>query len=353
VAAEDTPAFDCDVHCVVPDKEALGPYLSDHWREYLRFNNFRGSDSIALTYPSWSTMIATPPSSVDEQMERIEQAVLERADAAILTCYYGVESIPNPDLSPALASAVNSWIAAEWLDRDRRLLGSAVLPTQQTDAAVKEIERIGADRRFVQVLLPARAWSGYGDRRYWPIWEAAAEYGLVLAIAYGGGAGVPPTSVNYMDSFYEDMVMAAQAFQTHVTSLVFSGAFQRWPSLKVTIAESGVSWLPGLTWRMDQEWRALVREVPWIVEEPSAYVRRHFRFTTQPFDCPPSSEQLRHLLGQLEAPEELLMYSSDHPHRYEPSDVERLLAEFSSDGLRQVMSGNAASWYRAGLPVAP
>ena len=65
-------------------------------------------------------------------------------------------------------------------------------------------------------------------------------------------------------------------------SLVMSGIFQRCPDLKIVIAESGLTWVPSLMWRMDQEWKACRREVPWVQEPPSAYVRRHFRFTTAP-----------------------------------------------------------------------
>ena len=34
--------IDCDIHNAVPTVEALFPYLSEHWREYIRTSAFKG-----------------------------------------------------------------------------------------------------------------------------------------------------------------------------------------------------------------------------------------------------------------------------------------------------------------------
>ena len=50
----------------------------------------------------------------------------------------------SEDLGVAFARAMNDWIAKEWLDRDPRLRASIVVPMQNPEIAVDEIERCRA-----------------------------------------------------------------------------------------------------------------------------------------------------------------------------------------------------------------
>jgi predicted TIM-barrel fold metal-dependent hydrolase len=152
-----------------------------------------------------------------------------------------------------------------------------------------------------------------------------------------------------MSSYFEEYALTPTQFQTQLASLVLSGVFCRWPKLRVTVLESGWTWLSGFLWRLDAEWKQYKRETPWLEAPPSEYVRRHFRFTTQPFDAPPELAQARELLDELAAvgsdPAEWLMYSSDYPHRYS-ADCEPLWQSLDADQRVRVMWRNAAEWYR-------
>src|SRR5262249_26953834 len=132
-------------------------------------------------------------------------------------------------------------------------------------------------------------------------------------------------------------------------SFIVSGVLQKWPNLRFAVVESGWAWVPGFAWRMDTEWKASRREVPWVEEAPSTYLRRHFRFTTQPSDLPDDPQQIRDALEQLgdddRGAHELLLHSSDFPHRYEAGD-ERILECLTAEQAESVMGGNAWEWYR-------
>jgi predicted TIM-barrel fold metal-dependent hydrolase len=61
---------------------------------------------------------------------------------------------------------MNRWVEAEWLI-DPRLKGSIVVPYEDADAAVAEIERWAGDPRFVQVLMVTRTANPPGQKQYW------------------------------------------------------------------------------------------------------------------------------------------------------------------------------------------
>jgi predicted TIM-barrel fold metal-dependent hydrolase len=346
VAAEQQRRIvDCDVHCGVPSLDAIAPYLADHWREHLTIlMRYKQPQAIEHTYPRSAQPFHMP--AADVTIADLRRDVLEGCSAAIVRCYYGVESLKHPYLAPALATAVNSWLADEWLAQDHRLLGSASITPEFVPAALEEIDRVAADRRFVELLLPAQSVEPYGAQRFWPLWESAARHGLVVGITYGGVTSTPPTPVNWMSSFVEDYAVATLAYQTQLGSLVYSGIFEELPDLRITMSESGWTWLPAFIWRMDTEWKAAKREIPWVKEPPSAYVRRHFRFTTQPVDGPPNGSQLANVIAQLGS-EQLLMFGSDHPHVY-PRGVEEVLAQMPAEAADRVLWANAWDWYDLG-----
>jgi predicted TIM-barrel fold metal-dependent hydrolase len=350
-------SIDCAVHCASPTIEAMLPYLSEYWAAYARETFLRGGTSgtgrihigggAAFTHPAWADSLALKPGEVS--LEAIQQTVLTRSARAILQCYGGAEAFTHPYLAPALASAANRWLQDEWLARDDRLLAGAVIAPQHTESAVEEVERIAEDKRFVQISLPARAIEPYGSQRYWPIWEAAARNGIALAITHGGASLTPPTPVHWPASFFELYVDSPLSFGTHVASLVLSGIFERCPGLKVVLVESGWTWLPPLLWRLDWEWKASRREVPWVTEPPSDYLRRHLRMTTLPCDAPDDLAQLGEVIEQLES-DEMLLYASDHPRRHEVS-IDDLLALLTPAQGERVLFRNAVDTYGLETPA--
>jgi predicted TIM-barrel fold metal-dependent hydrolase len=339
-AREPERSVDCDVHAM-PSVDVLLPHLSEYWRDTLIQLQFRQPPGVSWTYPPAFEMVATPAEATT--LAKVQEQVLSRSSLAILNAYFGVESMQHPFQAEAVASAVNSWLQAEWLDREPRLLGSLAVTPQYAPGAVAEIERMASDRRFVQVLVPGRSEDPYGNHRYWPIWRAAAENGLAVAITFGGGALSPPTAVGWTSNYFETYVLGAQNFQTQMMSFIASGLFDELPDLKIVVLESGWTWLPSVMWRMDMCWKAGRRETPWVKELPSEYVRRHFRFATQPIDLPPEAGYLAQVLEQLGS-DELLMYSSDFPHRY-GSDGRELLDLVEPEQAQRLLWTNANECY--------
>src|SRR6201996_3494803 len=150
-------AIDCDVHPSVPSLNALLPYMSEHWQDMIRN---RGIDELAsISYPANSPITARAdwrptqgsPASTLEQM-RSECLDPFGTSIAICNCLYGAQLLFSEDMASAFASAVNDWIAGEWLAREPRLRGSIVVQTQNVEMAVEEIERCAKNPAFRQVL---------------------------------------------------------------------------------------------------------------------------------------------------------------------------------------------------------
>ena len=343
--ADPAPArIDADVHLAPPDLATLEPYLTAHWRDYMREHGFKRPPGVAHSYPSKSPLVVgTPPRTT---LEEIRTNVLNGASHAIAGCYFGVESVRNPYMSGALATAINSWLQAEWLGKEERLFGNLTVPLHATDLAVQEIRRAGRERRFVQLAMPVRSWEPYGNQLYWPIYEAALDAGLALGIHFGGLTGMPPTPLGHLDSTFEEHAAAPQLFEAQLLSLVAEGVFDRYPDLRVCLIESGVTWLSPWLWRMDTEWKAARREIPWVRRRPTEYVRKHVRLTIQPFDAPEADAEVRQILEHLGS-DDMLMYSSDYPHEH-ASDTGPLLALLSPAQRDRVLRGNAWDFYGLG-----
>jgi predicted TIM-barrel fold metal-dependent hydrolase len=128
-----------------------------------------------------------------------------------------------------------------------------------------------------------------------------------------------------------------------VTSLVTEGVFDRFPDLRVSLMECGFSWLPFLLWRLDKDWKAVWREVPWLQAKPSEYVYRHFRATIQPAHLPKDPSRVAEAAEMIRAPE-FLMYASDHPHDH-GLGADLLLDVLDDSDREAVLEGNASELY--------
>jgi predicted TIM-barrel fold metal-dependent hydrolase len=219
-----------------------------------------------------------------------------------------------------------------------------VVPSQLPELAAREIERVGGHPGFVQVYLPVRAQHPYGTRLFRPMWEAIVRHDLVAGIHFGGAPGNPPTPSGWPSYYLEEYAGMAQVFASQLTSLITEGVFDAWPSARVTLIESGFTWLPAHMWRFDKEWRNLRMLVPWVKRAPSLYMREHVRLTIQPLDAPPNPRHLLEVVEQLGS-EEMLLYASDYPHLHHADTLEFLRG--LPEGLAgKIGSENARAWYR-------
>jgi predicted TIM-barrel fold metal-dependent hydrolase len=134
---------------------------------------------------------------------------------------------------------------------------------------------------------------------------------------------------------------------THLVSLILHGVFEKYPSLRVLLVESSTAWIPWLLWRLDNNFKALRRDAPWLTRYPSEYFYDHVRVTTQPLDSPDDSEQLVQLLSFIGG-EDILCYSSDYPH-WDADELPSVVSRLPKAWLPKVLRENA--WKLFGWPA--
>ncbi len=355
--------IDCDVHQNFDRLSDLLPWVDPAHRDYLRHVGFGGSE--LPDYSTWarphgfvsddSVPSGGVPGSDYETMRKqlldpldVEYAILTGED--ILT----VSPLPTPQMAAAVATAYNRHLIDEWLSRDPRLKGSLVVATHDAERAAEEIRAFGDHPDVVQVLLPCAATSGYGDPHYHPIYEAAVEVRLPVAMHVGGeGLGIsPPLSATGYPTYYAEWhAFLVQCAMSHVVSLVLHGVFEKYPELRVVVMQAGVAWLPTLLWRMEADWEVLRPGVPWVKRPPSETVREHVRLTTRPLDeLLDSREKLRRTLELVDGLEDMLMFATDYPH-WDFDRPDLVSRRLPTAWRKKVMGENARALY--GLPSAP
>ena len=312
--------IDCDIHPAVGGtRTTLLPYLDDHWKEQVVSRAIDGLD--LNSYPpnmpfsgraDWRPKDGGKPGS---DLAMVQRGAFDQLGAshAICNVVYGAQAVFDPYMAAGFCKAINDWIAAEWLDKDKRLRASIVVPIQAPDLALEEIERRASDNRFVSILVLSQGETLLGRRHYWPIYQLAEKYQLPLAIHAGSAYRTAPSSAGWASYRYEYYLSEAQAFQAQILSMIYEGVFGKFPNLKVVLMESGVSWLPAFMWRANKTWRGVRVEVPWVEREPASIIRENFRVTMQPFDAPPDATGVEDIIDQIGS-EKMFLFASDYPH---------------------------------------
>ncbi len=343
---------DCDIHPQQRTPRDLDPWLSTRWREHLQ--QFSAGRRIGMekgpaypksqpdasrrdAYPPEGGRQGSSPSFLATQHLEPNNVML-----GILNPLTAGQGISNPELSAALCRASNHWQEEVWLGDDR-LKGSIVVPYEFADAAVAEIEHWAAHKDFVQVLMLSRTAEPLGNRRYWPIYQAAEKAGLPVSIHAFGYGGSPITATGWPSYYIEEMTGHAQSCQAGLSSLVIEGVFERFPALKVILVEAGFAWAPALAWRLDKAWKTLRAETPHLKLAPSEYIRRQVWWTTQPMEEPDPREHLLDTIGWIGW--DRLLFATDYPHWDFDDPSHAFPQKMTEAQRRRLFLGNAREVY--------
>jgi uncharacterized protein len=329
-----TGVIDAHVRHTWSSPAELVEYLPRAWREYLgRPDSLPAGGGMMNPFPTesyrnprgekahWAYPAdGRPPGSDRETLRRhvlddgpVARAVLSFDVGALMPAH------ANHYLGLELTRAANAWTLERWLGgEDDRFYGLLLAANHLPEEAAADIRRHGSHSRVVGVLLGGNGiGKPFGHPLYHGLYAAAAEMGLPLVLTAGGDASpdtlTHPSGGGLPSTYAEYRVLAAQAIMTHLVSMVAQGVFELYPGLRVLVTGAGASWLPGLIWRYDTEYKTLRREVPWMTDLPSRYFTRHVRVCTYPLHIDGEGGKVARLLGSLAGVEDLLCYGSGYP----------------------------------------
>ena len=208
--------------------------------------------------------------SADSQLADMDK---EGIDVALLFPTAGLYVIWHDDLdselSSAICSAYNDWVA-EFCDTDgSRLRGIALLPLHDVNLALEELERIEREHNFSGVFIrpnPLKKRQLY-DPEYSPLWDKLSEFNLPVCVHSSPGSVLPELGVRDITGlewpegvqrFVGPFARSAISFPLEIMGSVISMAgeepLERHPDLKVFFSSGGNGWLQFWIERMDDEW---------------------------------------------------------------------------------------------------
>jgi uncharacterized protein len=344
-------AIDTDVHQDLPPGgvKNLLPYLPKKWHVFVE-------SGLGFAARGWHNMgsgrMEDSVNEADNLCAGDPEWVLDklikkyRVDLGILTgTQIGVGVQHNPPFLAALTSAYNDFTHDRWVRPYDCYKGSITITAQDPALAAAEIHRLGNETGMVQVLMSSAARIPYGNRIYWPIYKAACDYDLPVAIhvgAEGTGIANPPTSVGYPSTYLEFHSDHSQTMMGHCTSMLTDGVFEEFPNLRFAFIEGGVVWAPSVIGRLDRTYRAFKAELPWLKQLPSEYLVGHLYWSTQPIEEPDDSQQLLDMLSMMRA-ERSVIFATDYPHW----DFDNPLVAFShfpADLRRRIFVDNVVDY---------
>lgn len=254
-----------------------------------------------------------------------------------------VDLKPEPAVRAAGARAYNRWLADLCNAHPGRRAGIAVLPIRDIEHCVEEVRWARENGLTGGVSLPPidDGYPMYNDPAYEPLWAACAEYDMTITVHGGSSSrfyGGRPESIS--------LILAETDFFTRrpLWFMIFSGVFERHPTLRLTITESRAGWVPWVLHELDSIYLSPTTGLKKLLpRKPSEYFASNC-YIGASFLSQEESE-MRYEIGV-----DRLMWGSDYPHvegtwPYTQQSLRMATAPLNDEELAKVLGLNAARCY--------
>jgi predicted TIM-barrel fold metal-dependent hydrolase len=268
-------------------------------------------------------------------------------------------SVQDPKLRLLILQLWNDAMAEMQEQSGGRIMGMALIPWWDVNAAVKEIERIhrlGLHGINTNADPQNQGHPDLSDPYYTPMWEACES--LNLPVNFHIGASVSQSSYSHgsWPSLDGDTQLALGSSLLYIgnarviSNFIYSGLLDRHPSLKVVSVESGVGWIPFILDALD--YQAVENNVDHLSMKPSDYFRR------QMYACFWFESQRDFLndVGRLGL--DNCMFETDFPHPtcLYPQPLNAIAQSFADNDVPwesrvKLLGGTAAKVYNIDLPT--
>jgi 5-carboxyvanillate decarboxylase len=334
----------------IATEEAWAPtQLLDAWRKLLASKRFEDQGFQSL----WGFFLNQNAGYTNRIIERLTDlgpGRLADMDAAgidtqlLLMTAPGVQVFERDD-AVAIAKDANDEVAQACRNHPDRFGALAVVPPQDPQAAAREMERAINTLGLNGVVINSHTKGEYlDDQKFWPIFEAAEA--LDAAIYIHPQTPPPNMSTEFVKRSLDGAIMGfAVEVALHVVAIVLSGAFERFPKLKIVIGHAGEG-LPYWLYRLDFQQDVILGSMQKnrINGKISDYIKRNVYVTTSGMGWEPA---IRFCLEQMG--EDHVLYAMDYPYQYVFDEVfthDRL--PIGRDTLKKLYQTNAERIFHLG-----
>ena len=204
------------------------------------------------------------PQGVIDDMDRLQIDMSVISSATLIEPTYWAEA----DLALKLSQQLNDTAATWAAHSPKRLIGSFVLPLQDMDLAMKELQRAVNDLGLRVANIPAEVRGIYmGDARFRPFWEATQDLGVVTFMHPDGAKDPWFFQWGMWNSLGQSLEEAK-----FMASIIYEGILESYPGLKLVMAHGG-GYFPHNMGRLDRNVKNAPHSMKNITRKPSEYLR--------------------------------------------------------------------------------
>jgi predicted TIM-barrel fold metal-dependent hydrolase len=258
----------------------------------------------------------------------------------------GLTSYDDAGFALDVARAYNDWLLAKVCGHNpARLKGVAVVPLQDVERSIIELERAARIGAVAVTIPPVLGDRNLDDPTLLPFYEACAALGLAVAIHSAPGMNLTLPGADRFDNYAQVHCLSFPLDQmVAFTALAMGGVLDRFESLRAAFLESGTGWVPYFVHRMHEHFEKRADLLPAMKSDPRDFLERGQCF----FSFEAEEPLLTTCVEQLG--DGWLVYASDYPHWDSDfpgtvDEVRRLTASLGDDVTAKLLGGNAARLY--------
>jgi uncharacterized protein len=292
--------------------------------------------------------------------ERLKDQAYDSISAEVLYPTRGALAwvVGDVELEEACCRAYNDWMIDFCSVALQRFWGLAMISLWNIDRAVQELERCRkAGLRGAAIGLMPAPELPYSAEHYERFWAACQDVAMPVNMHINSGPGRRHFSPPQRSGLMPDGAVGHKWECMHaVGNLIAAGVLERYPGLRLVLAEAGVGWIPFFAQEFDYYQESFApssagvgrqRDIP---RRPSAYI---YGQVYGAFICDEVGCKLLPEYGL-----DTFMWSNDYPHsaciwpgatRFIAQDLGHLRVEDRA----KVLCGNAARLYNDGQLPPP
>ncbi len=302
----------------IATEEAWGPAeMFEMWKKLLDRNPADEPGFVAL----WRGLNTSMKGMVERLREigdkRIQDMDAAGIDKQILSLTSPGVQVFDPATATALAASSNDQLAEVIRKYPDRYAGLAAVAPHDPRNAAKEIERGMKKLGLKGVIINSHTKGEYlDDRKFWDIFEAAESSNAPIYIHPREPAPAMLRPFVERDLQRGDLGFSVEvAF--HTLAIINSGAFDKFPGLKLVIGHGGEG-IPYWLYRLDYVHRVRRADLR-SKNKPSYYMKNNIYVTTSGSNWGPAIMFAQQVLGV-----DRVLYAMDYPYQYDLEEVNAL-----------------------------